>query len=127
MHMAKKKSFRSAPRIVTGREMARWTLLIRLASAICFSIQNTVVSITRKQPRQEIHRGDGHANAKQNPGKHPLRAAFTEGKGEASHDDGDEREGASDGAGEGLLQHADRVFPGGSSLRERGSCDCDHG
>jgi len=33
-HIAKKKSFRSAPRIVSGRESARWTLLTRLASAM---------------------------------------------------------------------------------------------
>src|SRR5580704_9957535 len=37
-HMAKKKSFRSAPRIVSGRESERCTRLMRLGSAICCSI-----------------------------------------------------------------------------------------
>src|SRR5713101_5979553 len=35
--MAKKKSFRSAPRIVSGRDSVRCTLLIRLVSAMCYS------------------------------------------------------------------------------------------
>src|ERR1700733_16323607 len=35
--MAKKKSFRSAPRMVRGRDSERWTLLIRLVSTMCLS------------------------------------------------------------------------------------------
>src|SRR5271156_6773001 len=61
-HMAKKKSFRSAPRMVSGRDNDRCTLLIRLASAIRFSVRGRCDSIAGKQPREEIHRGDGHAN-----------------------------------------------------------------
>src|ERR1700688_3183572 len=75
-------------------------------------------SVTGKKPRQEIHCRDGHSDAEEHTGKHTLRAAFTEGEGEAGHDNGNEREAASDGAGEGLLQHANGVFPRGSSLGE---------
>src|ERR1039458_4911369 len=75
-------------------------------------------SVAGEKPRQEIHRRDSHADAEEHTGKHTLRAAFTEGEGEAGHDNGNEREAASDGAGESLLQYANGVFPGGSSLRE---------
>jgi hypothetical protein len=75
-------------------------------------------SVARKKPRQEIHCGDGHADAEEHAGKYTLRAAFTEGEGEAGHDNGNERKTASDGAGESLLQHANCVFPWGSSLSE---------
>jgi len=50
-HMAKKKSFRSGPRIVSGRDNDRCTLLIRLASAMCFSSQDVGVSAAGKKPR----------------------------------------------------------------------------
>ena len=76
-------------------------------------------SVAGKKPRQEIHRGDGHADAEEHAGKHALRAAFAESEGEAGHDDGNEREAASDGAGEGRLQNVDGVFPGGSLLGRR--------
>src|SRR6266853_227694 len=75
-------------------------------------------SVAGKKPRQEIHRRDSHSDAEEHTGKHPLRAAFTEGEGEAGHDNGNERKAASDGAGESLLQHANCVFPWGSSLSE---------
>jgi hypothetical protein len=78
--MAKKKSFRSAPRIVSGRESDRCTLLIRLASATCFSFQDLRDSVARKKPRQEIHCCDGHANAEEHTGEHTFRASFTEGE-----------------------------------------------
>src|SRR5579872_5563146 len=116
-HMAKKKSFRSAPRIVSGRDNARCTLLIRLTSATKVLLR-VRLSVAGKKPRQEIHRRDSHADAEQHTCQHALRAAFTEGEGEAGHDNGNEREAASDGAGESLLQHANGVFPRGSSLRE---------
>jgi len=74
--------------------------------------------VAGKKPRQEIHRRDSHSDAEEHTGKHTLRAAFTEGEGEAGHDNGNEREAASDGAGEGLLQHANGVFPWRSSLSE---------
>src|SRR6266850_992142 len=84
-HMAKKKSFRSAPRIVSGRDSDRCTRLIRLASAMCFSLRDAGISAAGKKPRQEIPRCDGHSDTKEHAGKHPLRAAFTEGKGETRH------------------------------------------
>jgi hypothetical protein len=82
--MAKKKSFRSGPRIVTGRDNDRSALLIRLVYAICFSLQDTGVSGAGKKPRQEVRCRDGHSDAEKHPGKHTLRAAFTEGEGEAA-------------------------------------------
>src|ERR1700691_3286611 len=75
-------------------------------------------SVPWKKPRQEINCGDGHSDAEEHTGKHTLRAAFTEGECEAGHDNGNERKAASDGAGESLLQHANGVFPWGSSLSE---------
>src|SRR5260370_20313165 len=76
-------------------------------------------SVAGKEPRQEIHRRDSHSDTEEHTGKHTLRAAFPEGEGEAGHDNGNERETASDRAGESLLQHANGVFPPGSSLGER--------
>src|SRR5467141_1945066 len=68
-------------------------------------------SVAGKKPRQEIHRRDSHSDAEEHTGKHTLRAAFTEGKGETRHYNGNEREAASDGTGESLLQYANGVFP----------------
>ena len=70
--MAKKKSFRSAPRIVSGRDSERCTLLIRLASAMCVSPRDVRDSVAGKEPRQEVDRCDGHANAEEHTGKHTL-------------------------------------------------------
>ena len=81
----KKKSFRSGPTIVTGRDNDRCTLLIRLVYAICFSLQDTGVSGAGKKPRQEVRCRDGHSDAEKHAGKHTLRAAFTEGEGEPGH------------------------------------------
>src|SRR5260370_16155878 len=77
-------------------------------------------SVAGKEPRQEIHRRDSHSDAEEHTGKHTLRAAFTEGEGEAGHDNGNKREAASDGAGEGLLQYAHGVFPRRSSRLGKG-------
>src|SRR5216683_7750162 len=121
-HMAKKKSFRSAPRIVSGRDSDRCTLLIRLPSAMCLSLGDAGDLAAGEKPGQEIHCGDSHANAEEHAGENAFRATFTEGEGEAGHDDGHEREAASDGAGERCLEHADSVFPRRSSrLGERRS------
>src|SRR5713226_6554144 len=84
----------------------------------CFRHVLLLYSVAGKKPRQEIHRRDSHSDTEEHTGKHTLRAAFTEGEGEAGHDNGNEREAASDGAGESLLQHANGVFPRGSSLGE---------
>src|SRR5438094_7288202 len=111
---------RSAPRIVSGRNSDRCTRLIRLASAICFSLRDAGASAAGKKPRQEIHRCDGHSDAKEHAGKHTLRAAFTEGKGETGQYNGNEGEAASDGAGESLLQYANGVFPRRSSRLAKG-------
>src|SRR5580692_2990358 len=47
-HMAKKKSFRSAPRIVSGRDSVRCTLLIRLASVTRFSFATCAIQLPGK-------------------------------------------------------------------------------
>ena len=75
-------------------------------------------SVARKKPREEIHCGDGHSDPEEHAGKYTFRAAFTEGEGQTGDDNGNERKAASDGAGEGLLQHANGVFPWGSALSE---------
>src|SRR5208337_3770783 len=47
-HIAKKKSFRSAPRIVSGRESDRCTLLIRLDSTMRFSPESCGIQLPGK-------------------------------------------------------------------------------
>src|SRR5882672_8010752 len=73
-----------------------------------------------KEPRQEIHRCDSHANAEQHTGKHTLRAAFPKSESKAGHNDRDERETAGDGAGEGRLEYANGVLPRRSSRLSEG-------
>ena len=87
--MAKKKSFRSAPRIVSGRDSDRCTLLIRLVPP-CVSPSDARDLVAGEKPRQEIHGGNGHADAEEDASKHTLRAAFTEGESESGHHDGNE-------------------------------------
>src|SRR3984957_21292178 len=57
-------------------------------------------STARKEPRQEVHRGDRHPDTEQDTGQHAFRAAFAECKGKTGNDDGHKREAAGDGAGE---------------------------
>src|SRR5262249_5858364 len=76
---------------------------------------------SRKEPGHEVDGGDGHADPEKNTCEYPLRAAFAEGEGQAGHHDCDQRKATSDGAGERLLQDADRVLPRGGSLGE-GRC-----
>src|SRR5262249_2861158 len=115
-HIAKKNSFRSAPRIVRGRESDLCTGLILRCCVTAF------LSIPRsgKEPGHEVAGGDGHADTEENAREHALRAAFTEGKGEPRDDNRHEGKPASDRARKGLLQYVDRVFPWrvASSLRE---------
>jgi len=87
---------------------------------MCSSNRKADVSATREKPGQEIHGCDGHSDTKEHAGKYPLRAPFTEGKGETSHNNGNEREAASDRAGESLLQYANGVFPRRSSRLAKG-------
>src|SRR5207302_5060725 len=108
-HIAKKNSFRSAPRIVSGRESERWTELI-LRAFVMTVLRSKPVS--RKQPGHEVDRGNGHPNAKENAGEDALRAALAEGEGQSGDDDGNEGQPARDGAGEGLLENIDGVLPG---------------
>ena len=107
--MAKKKSFRSGPTIVSDND--RCILLIRLVYGICFSLQDTGVSGAGKKPRQEVHCRDGHSDAEEYAGEDSLRAAFTESEGQTGDHDGDQREAASDGGCERLHQNVDSVLP----------------
>src|SRR6266481_5778041 len=110
-HMAKKKSFRSAPRMVSGRDNDRCTLLIRRVSGKCCSPRELRESAARKEPREEIHGGDRHADTEENARQHSLRAAFPEGEGQPCDHNGDERKTASDGRCERLHQNVDCVLP----------------
>ena len=76
-------------------------------------------SVAGKKPRQEIHRRDSHSDTEEHTGKHTLRAAFPEGEGKAGHDNRNEREAASDGAGESLRPNDSPALRGrrGRSLR----------
>src|SRR5438552_5506720 len=113
-HMAKKKkSFRSGPTIVTGRDNDRCTLLIRLVSAVCFSLQDAGVSGAGKKPRREVRGRDGHSDAEKHVGKHTLRAAFTEGEGEPGHDNRNQGQPPCNRARKRLLQDAHGVLPMG--------------
>src|ERR1700746_1271006 len=118
-HMAKKKSFRSAPRMVRGRESERCTeLILRVCvTAVSPGSQQTAA----KEPRHEVDGSDRHANAEEDPGEDTLRAAFTEGESQPGYNNGDEGQSAGDGAGESLLQDVDGVLPGGVRLGKRGS------
>src|SRR5580704_2421311 len=121
-HMAKKKSFRSAPRIVRGRESERCTLFIRLAAAMRFSVRNVRESVAGKQPREKVHGGDGHTDTEQNAREYAFRATFTKGESKTGHHDCNEREPTRDGAGERRHENVDGVLPGGiAALRVRRS------
>src|SRR6516225_1677548 len=121
--MAKKKSFRSAPRIVSGRDRDRCTLLIRLASAMCFSMLEASVSVAGKEPSQEVHCRDGHSDAEKHAGKHTLRAPLTEGEGEPGDDNRNQRQPPCNLARKRLLQDAYSVFPRGLATDLR-KCPC---
>src|ERR1700739_3654810 len=87
-HMAKKNSFRSAPRMVSGRESERCTGFVRLwyvmASSLCRRASG-------KQPGEKIDGGDGHTDAEENASEDTFRAAFSKSEREPGHDDRDER------------------------------------
>src|SRR5260370_4822112 len=88
-HMAKKKSFRSAPRIVSGRDSDRWTLLTRLASAM-YSSSFLRRSGAGKQPREKVHRRDCHANAEQHTRENAFRSPLAESERQARHNNRDQ-------------------------------------
>src|ERR1700730_3462404 len=78
---------------------------------------------SRKQPREKVDGGDGHANAEQDAREHAFRAAVPEGEGEAGYDNRDDRQPARDGAGERLLENTHGVLPGRIGGRlGRGRC-----
>src|SRR5260370_10796847 len=74
-----------------------------------------------KKPGHKVDGGDGHANPEENTCEHSFRASFSEGKGQAGYHDCDQGEATGAGAGERLLQDADRVLPRGGTLGE-GRC-----
>src|SRR5258708_38098110 len=76
---------------------------------------------SRKKPGHEVDGGDGHANPEENTCEHSFRASFSEGKRQAGYHDCDQGEATGDGAGERLLQDADRVLPRSGTLAD-GRC-----
>src|ERR1700685_4657655 len=119
--MAKKNSFRSAPRIVSGRDSDRCTLLIRLA-CVMFSSLLVGISGSREKPGQKVHCGDSHTHAKQHPGQHALRSTLPKSEREPRHHDRDQRKSARDRAGERCFQNVHRVLTPGIAPREGRSC-----
>src|SRR5690349_11663584 len=94
-HIAKKNNFRSAPRMVSGRESDRWTgLILRVFVMRLLRLQPT----SWKQPGHEVDGRDSHPDAKEDPCEDTFRAPFAEGEGQTGHDDGHEGESASDRA-----------------------------
>src|ERR1700684_2653634 len=75
IHIAKKKSFLSAPNIVRGRDNDRCTMLIRLFSGM--TCPPSRGQLSGKEPSKKVHRRDCHANSKKHTGKHAFRAALT--------------------------------------------------
>src|SRR5579884_1208047 len=123
-HMAKKKSFRSAPRMVSGRERDRCTGLLRRSRAMRIS---PVQAVSWKEPGEKVDGGNGHADAEEDAGKDALRTAFAERECQTGDDDRDEGESARNRAGERLLQDVNRVFPRRRALSERGSGEHESG
>src|SRR6267142_2523040 len=95
-HMAKKKSFRSAPRMVSGRDSDRCTALI-LRCWFMAGRRLRFAQVSRKEPSHEVDGRDGHTHAEENTGEDTLRAAFSEGEGQTGDDNRDERQPARDG------------------------------
>src|SRR5580704_18743514 len=96
---------------------------MRRASAMLASFRDARSSGAGKEPSEEIHGRDSHADTEEDAGEHTFRAAFTKGKGQARNNNGNEGESASNGAGEGLLQYTHGVFPWRSSLGKSRSCE----
>src|SRR5260221_8210081 len=67
--------------------------------------------LARKEPREKIHGGYGHAYTEEHAGQNAFAASLAKGEGQASHYNRYERQAASDGAGKSLLQHVDGIFP----------------
>src|ERR1700682_5120058 len=85
---AKKKSLRSAPRIVRGRFRVRYT---GFRSVIMIG-----AAFNSEQPAKKIDGQDGHANAENDSGERAFTTTFAESEGESAYDDGDERQTLSD-------------------------------
>src|SRR5260370_10514282 len=77
---AKKNSFRSAPRIVSGRFNDRKTGLV------CIVIASG--GLNPEQPSEEIHCQDGHPQTDNAACQGFLSSAFAEGERQATHNDG---------------------------------------
>src|SRR5579885_1514859 len=77
MSRAKKKSFRSTPRMVSGRLSERNTGLVRL---VCMSGSG-------KEPGHEIDGTNGHSDAEDDAGHGAFRSALAKGENQSAHDD----------------------------------------
>src|SRR5437879_7776543 len=78
---------------------------------------------SRKEPGQKINRCDCHANAEDNPGKHPLVSTFTKSEHQAANHDGDKAEALGNRAGKSSLELLDGVLPRASPGLEQNECE----
>src|SRR5712692_3965149 len=106
---AKKNSFRSAPRIVSGRFNDRKTGLM------CIVVASGVLN--PEQPREEVHCQHRHSETENDACEGFLASAFAEGKRQAAHNDGDESKPLGNRPGECRLQDIHGVLPRGTALR----------
>src|SRR5277367_2831542 len=83
-------------------------------------LRRAPASRSRKEPREEVHRGDGHPDTEKHACENPLRAALAKSESESGNDDGNERESARDRAGEGGHENIDGVLPRGIALLGKG-------
>ena len=77
MHMAKKNSFLSAPKLSGAVKSTDKLCSPAWRSALLAPDRKCgLIPASRKEPGHEVHGGDGHANTEQDSGKDPLRPAF---------------------------------------------------
>src|SRR5262249_41169779 len=77
-----------------------------------------------KEPSQEVHRGNGHAYAKEHTGEDALGSPLTKCEGKSRDHDRDQGQATGNGAGERLLQNIDGVFPRRICLRQGRRREC---
>src|SRR5260370_2949618 len=103
MTSAKKNSFRSAPRIVSGRFNDRKTGLV------CIVIASE--GLNPEQPSEEVHCQPFHSETENDAREGFLSATFAEGEGQAANNDGNQGKPLCDGTGERVLQDVHGVLP----------------
>ena len=117
-HMAKKKSFRSAPRIVSGRDSDRCTLLIRLVSAMCFSFGTCVIQLPGKSHDRKFTAAMAMPTPKSTPASTRFEPPSPKAKVRPATTMATSERPRAMVLVKACLQHANGVFPWGSSLSE---------